>query len=308
MAMNSVETLRTVSYSANVALALQVSTSKLAHRAQQFSMTGKKVELEDQFGQTSKQRKDTRFGPTKVSTLGISRRWMAKPREFYFNHLIDNDDTLETAIDVKGGYTASGARTIIRGTEEEWLLGFYGTNLTGEDGSTSTPFSAGNVLPVTTGGAGAGLTLEKLIAAREKLAANLVDLEAEKPIVVITAKQQSDLLKQVKLQSSDYNPQDRAVLQEGKVISFMGFEFIEMEYGNAVAFPESAPLSLDGAGDRRVPVFVPSGMAVNTWQSNRSFVVQRPDLEFAWQVFAGRTLGACRMMEEKCLQIMCTET
>lgn len=308
MSMNSVETTRTVTYQANVTLALQQRSTKIAHLAQQSSLTGKKVELEDQFGTTSKQRKDSRFGPTKTSTLDIKRRWLPKPREFYFNHYIDNDDTLETSIDLKGPYTMSGAATLQRGSDEEWLLGYYGSNLTGEDGSTSTPFSASNVLAVGTGGGGTGLTVEKLIAAREKLAVNLVDLELERPIVVITAKQQSDLLKQIELQSRDYNPRDRAVLQEGKVTSFMGFDFIEMEYGNATSFPEAAALTVDGSGYRRVPCFVPSGMALNTWQANRSFVVQRPDMEFCWQIFAGRTAGACRMMEEKCLQLLCEET
>lgn len=308
MSMNSVETTRTSTYQGNVALQLQQLGTKIAHYAQQSTQTGKKIELEDQFGVTSKQRKDSRFGPTKTSTLDISRRWMAKPREFYFNHYIDNDDTLETQIDLKGPYTMSGAATIARGKDEEWLLGYYGTALTGEEGATSTPFTAGNVLAVGVGGGGNGLTVEKLIAAREKLATNLVDLERERPIIIVTAKQQSDLLKQMELQSSDYNPQDRAVLQAGKVISFMGFDFVEMEYGNSTSFPEAYSLTVDGSGYRRVPCFVPSGMAVNTWQANRSFVVQRPDLEFAWQIFAGATVGACRMMENKCLQLLCEET
>jgi hypothetical protein len=97
------------------------------------------------------------------------------------------------------------------------------------------------------------------------------------------------------------------VLQAGKVTRFMGFDFIEMEYGNAAAFPEAAPLTVNGSGYRRVPCFVPSGMAMNTWQDHRAFVVQRADMEFAWQIFAGRTAGACRMMEEKCLQLLCEE-
>ncbi|ARS27617.1 phage capsid protein [Sphingomonas sp. KC8] len=307
MPMNSVETTRTVEYEGNIGLQLQQTETMIAQYAQTGSHTGPKVELEDLFGAAKKQRKDTRLGKTKTSDLNIERRWLAKKKEFYYNFYIDNDDQLETKIGLKGGYTMAGAATLARGKDEEWLLGFYGNALTGEEGTDVVPFKPANILPVNAGGGGNGLSIEKLIYAREYLKKRHVAVAAERPLIATTAAQQTDLLKQIEIQSADFNKKEKLTLQEGKVTSFMGFDFIELEYGDSVSFEEAAPLTVDGNGYRRVPMWVPSGMHVGTWQDYRAFVVQRPDMEFAWQIFAGRTCAATRMNEDKCFQLLCQE-
>lgn len=308
MGMSAVETTRTVAYEANVGMQLQQSTSKIAQYAAQGSHVGPKVQLEDLFGAAVAQDKDTRHGPTKTSDVGIERRWLAKPKERYFNIYIDNDDMLETKIDLKGPYTMAGAATIQRIKDEAWLLGYFGNAITGEEGATSVAFKAANVLAVAAGGGGNGLTIEKIMAGMERLRGLHVDLDAEKPIIPVTSKQITDLLKQIEITSKDYNPRDKQALQEGIVREIMGCLFVPLEYGNAGSFPKAAPLTVDGSGYRRVPMFVPSGMHVGTWQGLRAKVNERPDMEYAWQIFAGATVGATRMNEDKCLQLLCEET
>lgn len=308
MGMSAVETLRTTTYEGNVGLALQQTQSKIAGFAQQGSHTGPKVELEDLFGVADAQDNDVRHGDTKTSDASQVRRWLAKPRERYYNRYIDNDDQLETKIDIKGGYTMQGAATLARVKDEAFLLGYYGSAITGEEGATSVPFKSANVLAVAAGGGGNGLTIEKIMAGLETMRGNNVDLEAEKPIIPVTAKQITDLLKQIEITSKDYNPLDKAALQAGIVREILGCLFVPLEFGNSTSFPKSASLTLDGAGKRLVPMYVPSGMHVGTWQDHRGFVVQRPDKQFCWQVFAGRTVGATRMDEDKCLLLTCEET
>lgn len=315
MAESNIEVTRTVTYQGNVELSLQQKTTKVAHLAQQFSMTGKKVEIEDQFGPAQAQTKDTRHGPTKFSDVANYRRWLAKPNERYFAKLVDNDDELNTRIDIKGPYTQTGAATVNRVSDEAWFKGYYDTNLTGEEGATNTSFTAGNVSATNYLSAGTGLTVEKIMWGREKLGTNLVDLDEEKAIVIITAKQVTDLLQQVEITSRDYNLLKDMAMQTGMVREILGCLFVNCEYGNTTSFPVitggtsngSSDLTMDGSGYRRVPMFVQSGMAVNTWQHLRASVDKRADLQGDWQIFAGRTVGACRVMEEKCLQLKCLE-
>ncbi len=307
MPMSSVETTRTVTYEANVGLQLQQTQPKIAGFAQQDDHTGPKVQLEDLFGAATPQDKDTRHGQTKTSDVDIARRWLAKPRERYFNIYVDNDDQLETKIDLKGPYTMTGAATIQRIKDEAWLLGFYGNAITGEEGATVVPFKAANVLPVTAGGGGNGLTIEKIMVGLERLRAAHVDLDAEKPVIPVTSKQITDLLQQIEITSKDYNPRDKQALQEGIVREILGCIFVPLEYGNVGSFPKAAPLTVDGNGHRRVPMFMPSGMHVGTWQALRAHVGQRWDMEGAWQIFAGVTCGATRLQEDKCLQLLCQE-
>ncbi|HEY0149856.1 MAG TPA: phage capsid protein [Allosphingosinicella sp.] len=305
--MSAVETTRTVTYEANVGLQLQQTQPKIAGFAAQGSHVGPKVQLEDLFGAATPQDKDTRNGTTKTSDLDITRRWLAKPKERYFNHYIDNDDTLETSIDLKGPYTMAGAATIQRVKDEAWLLGYYKPAITGEEGATSVPFKAANVLPVATGGGGTGLTIAKIMAGLEILRGNHVDLDVEKPVIPVTSKQITDLLKQIEITSTDFNPRDKQALQEGIVREILGCLFVPIEFGNAASFKKAAPLTLDGNGDRLVPMFVPSGMHLGTWQALRAHVGQRWDMEGSWQIFAGTTVGATRMNEDKCLLLTCKE-
>lgn len=307
MGMSAVETTRTVAYEGNVGMQLQQTQPKIAGYAAQGQHVGPKVQLEDLFGAAVPQDKDTRHGTTKTSDVDIARRWLAKPKERYFNVYVDNDDQLETKIDLKGPYTMAGAATIQRIKDEAWLLGYYGSAITGEEGATSVPFKAANVLPVATGGGGSGLTIQKIMAGLEVLRGYHVDLDVEKPVIPVTAKQITDLLKQIEITSTDYNPRDKTALQAGIVREILGCLFVPIEFGNAGSFPKAAPLSVDGSGHRRVPMFVPSGMHVGTWQGLRAHVGQRWDLEGSWQIFAGATVGATRMNEDKCLQLLCEE-
>jgi hypothetical protein len=308
MAQSDIEVTRTVEYEGNVRLALQQTTTKVAHMAQQGSHTGPKAELEDIFGTAAPQTKDTRFGPMKTSDAGQTRRWLAKPRQRYYRRLIDNDDQLSTKIDIKGPYTMQGAATLKRIRDEAWLLGYYGTALTGEDGSTGVAFKSANIVGVSEGSGGTGLSIEKIMAGLELLRGYHVDLEMEKPVLLVTAKQITNLLKQLEVTSKDYNKADGEALQKGIVREFLGCIMVPMEYGNATSFPLAASLTVDGSGYRRVPMFVPSGMHIGVWQELQADISQMKDLEgLPWQIFAGTIVGGTRMDEDKCLQLLCAE-
>lgn len=310
MPESDIEVTQTVTYEGNVRLALQQRDSKMGpFIASKGNHTGPKVEVEDVFGQATRQKKTTRTGPWQTSDIDQKRRWLAKPVLDYFHKFIDMDDQLSTKIDIKGPYTMAGAAAVNRARDEAFFTGYYSTAITGKEGTTSVPFKAANVLPVNAGGGGSGLTIEKIMAGREVLGGYHVDLETEKPIIPVTAKQVTDLLKQIEIQSTDYNPKDKTALQQGYVREFLGCIFVPIEFGNVGSFPDAAPLTVDGSGYRRVPMFVPSGVHQGTWLELMAKISQRDDLEgFPWQIVCGTEVAVTRLEEDKCLQLLCEET
>jgi len=142
------------------------------------------------------------------------------------------------------------------------------------------------------------------------MATALVDLEDEMPIIIVTAKQVTDLLKINEVTSRDYNPMVTQALQNGKVAEFLGFRFLPAEIGNATnrGYGTAAALTVDGSGYRRVPVFVPSGMHWGTWEEFYGRVEERADKNYSWQIY-GETCGAAtRTNEDKCFQMLCLES
>jgi len=294
----------------NVQLALQQKTSKLAPYAMQQSLTGKLVEVQNLVGSSLPQRATTRFGATKYNDTPHTRRWVGKTPEYYFAEPVDTADQLMAVIGLEGSYTTAAAATIARSRDMAWLEGFYGTAQTGETGATLVGFAAANIVAVDVGAAAAtGLNIAKLRAAQKVLRTNLVDLDSEEAWMVVTAEQVEDLQSQVEVQSSDFNKVDGPGFnRDGKLTKLLGFNFIEMQYGDAaVVGDDIAAITLQSAGVRRVPFWVKSGMCVNTWDPMRMFIDRLPGNQQMTQVWAGTTLAATRTEEGKCGQVLCQE-
>ncbi len=86
-------------------------------------------------------------------------------------------------------------------------------------------------------------------------------------------------------------------LVEGKVNSFLGFEFKRTERYNT-----------DGAGLRQIPVWVPSGLKLGMAKEPTFRVTERADKRFSFYAYASMSIGATRMQETKIVQILCDES
>lgn len=139
-----------------------------------------------------------------------------------------------------------------------------------------------------------GLTISKLLAARKILKANEVDMDADKLYCAITAEQDQDLLEQTQVTSADFNV--RPVLSEGRVTSFLGFEFVHIER-----------LPTDSSGNRRVPVWAESGMHLGIWEDLKVDIGPRRDKNMSTQVYISGTYGATRLQEGKVVEVKCVE-
>ena len=138
---------------------------------------------------------------------------------------------------------------------------------------------------------------KRLMAAEEEAE---VDIDNDQLFVAITAQQHDNLLNEVQAISLDYT--DRPVLVEGRIRSFMGFNFIHSE---RIPGGPSYAGSVNTGGLYYVPCWAKSGLALGMWNDVQASVDKRPDKRNSWQVYVTATVGACRTEEKRCVQINC---
>ena len=135
-----------------------------------------------------------------------------------------------------------------RSPEAHGITSFFGDARTGENGATATAFDgAGQTVAVDEGATSAtGLNVAKLRAAKKILMANEVDIDHDPLYVALTAEQHDDMMNEIQAVSLDFNT--KPVLVDGRITSFMGFNFIHSER-----------LEADSNTYRRCPAWAKSG-------------------------------------------------
>lgn len=308
----AIETTRTIEYRLGVDFQLNEMPGKLRPLVgSSANYSDKMAQIEDRFDELQVREVTGRNTDTVNTDIDVERRWIMKPRRQNVAPLLDKDDAITTKVDLQSPLATQTAKAIRRAQDGRWLQGFYGNAYTGEGESTLTavPFKAANILAVDTGETGAhGITKNKLIAMLELIKVRLVDIEAEKPIMLITAKQASDLLKINEMVSRDYNPLFAQTLYDGKPSDFMGFRFIQTELGNSKVYPDAYGLTVDGSGYRRNPVFVPSGMHFGIWEEFDGRIDVLPGKNMSTQIYAETCGAATRVNEDKCFQMLNLES
>lgn len=307
---SDIEVLRTIEYRAAVGYQLQQMPGLLKPFAgSNGSYSDKKVQIEDRFDTLVATEKIARNADTPNVDISAERRWLTKPRTQQIAPLLDRDDLISTKIEVKSPVAVQTTRAIRQAQDDRFLQGYFGNALTGEDGATVVPFKAANVVAANQDeGGNIGLSLNKLIYMQMLMKQRFVDIQAEKPIAIITAKQKRDLLKLIQVQSRDYNPAAQEPLQTGVVTEFMGFRFVEAEIGNAASYPLGSALTTQGGtGYRLVPFFVPSGLHWGSWTDFFGKIEDLPGKSYSTQIYAETCGAATRVNEDKCFQMVCNE-
>lgn len=296
-------------YQNNVELILQQQKPMLLGCTDdQDDASADKIKIKDLVGNTGAQEADERHGDTKYNNTPHDGVWLPKPTELYFAELVDNADTLATGIDLQGTYTLTGAGTINRSIDQRILQGFYGPIISGKEGTVSTPFPAGQIVPVTAGGASGAqrMNTAKLRAANKLLAQGYVDM-AEPRYMVLTAEQNDDLLGEIPATHADFASAFKGRVNDaGQLVGMLGWTFIPLELANPL-LGSVAALSLDGSGYRKTPFWTKSGLRTNFWQRSRTMVDRLPGKLGSTQVFAGTTVAATRTQAGKCGIILNSE-
>lgn len=283
-------------YTTNVAMLLQQRGSKLADSVMVQPCVGKAATVVEQFGSVAPVKNQGRHSDTPLISTPQDRRWVF-PNDYDWADLIDDQDKLRTLVDPSSPYAIAGAWAMGRAKDDEIVAAFFATAKTGENGTTDTTHSGGGgtQVAVSVGGANSGLNIAKLRAAKKALMAAEVDLDSEQLFVAVTAVQHDNLLNEAQAISLDYNT--TPVLVDGRIRSFMGFNFVHCER-----------LAVNGSSQRRVPAWAKSGMCLGMWNDITTKISERPDKRHSTQVYVTGTFGATRVEEKRVVEIVCAES
>jgi len=274
-------------YKSNVFHLAQQKGSRLRDAVRTETVTGKSHFFE-RIGSVAAQKRTSRHSDTPRMDTPHSRRKVTMD-DYDWADLIDNEDKVRMLISPQSEYAMAGAWAMGRAMDDAIIAAATGNAYGGVSGGTSIALPAGQ--KVAHGGT--GLSVNKLISAKEILDASDVDPDEERYLIV-TSKQISDMLAITQITSADYN--SVKALVAGQVDTFMGFKFIRTER-----------LGLDSNSDRQVLAFCKSGIGLAVGSDVSTRISERADKNYATQVFLSMTIGATRVEDEKVVEIACNE-
>lgn len=284
-------------YRANVYHLTQQKGSKLRRAVRTETVVGKNAYFE-QIGATAARERTSRHSDTPRMDTPHSRRRVSL-KDYDWADLVDSEDQIRTLIDPASPYAEAASMAMGRSIDDVVIAAADGTAFTGVDGGTSTAFDTNMIVNVQirwpgVGAADLGLNVAKLLEAAKLLGANNVDPDEEKWCVV-NAAQIKSLLMDTRVSSHDYNAIKPLV--SGQVVQFSGFNIVPTER-----------IGVNSNSDHKVLFWAKGGMLLGLGKDISTKIDQRPDKNYATQVFASMSIGATRMEEARVGYIECDPT
>lgn len=273
-------------YRSNVIMLSQQKGSRLLGTVRNDGNIVGRTVYYDRIGATAAQPITTRHADTPLANTPHSRR-RAELVDYDWADLVDNIDRIRTLYDPTNPYAVSGAWAIGRSMDDVIIAAANGNSYEGQSGGTTTALPAAQKVAVSA----SGLTLAKLISAREILDAADVDPELPRYFIV-TAALISDLLNTTEVKSSDYN--SVKALVQGQIDTFMGFKFIRTQR-----------LTTDGSGDILALAYTQHALGVGMGQDLMVDIGPRRDKRNATQVYVCASLAATRIEDAQLVQVAC---
>ncbi len=270
----------------------------------------------DFVGSIEMTKKSVRFSDIPIEEIAHNRRWMF-PEWYEKAVLVDNEDKIALLADPTSAYITAMAKAIIRVKNDVIHNAFFGSVRGGENpGDDTYTFDDAAVFVVTSeggrvivhdaklnfavGGTSTGLTIDKLILARQAMI-ELKNNPNEKFHIGVHPKQLSDLLRSAETQSID-----TAIIRSliaGTVTEFMGFMF---HIDHNIVVGSSNDMNSD-TNVFRLPCWSKSGILYARHLSPM-FRVDWLPRKGVWQVSAKSGQNSIRMDEDKVLLIECIDT
>ncbi len=269
-------------YKNNVLHLAQQKGSRLRDTARYTPVTGKSHYFE-RIGATAAQVRTTRHSNTPQIDTPHSRRKVSLV-DYDWADLIDQEDKVKMLITPQSEYAMAGANAMGRAMDDALIAAASGNAFGGVAGATSIALPTAQKIA----GGTTGLTLAKLLQAKEIIDSSDVDPE-EARYVVCSAKQITDLLNTTQVTSSDYNTV--RALASGQIDTFLGFKFIRSQRLAIAATIRSCLAYTESA----------LGLAVGADITTR--ISERDDKNYATQVFLSMVIGATRVEDEKVVEI-----
>lgn len=291
--------LYTTQFTANLEMKLQQVGSKLRGKVSEGFHTGKQASPINQIGAIKAKRPAGRFAPKDRTDADFTRRWVF-PIDGEIDQLIDSFDELKTIVDPKSQYLSNAAAAVGRDWDDILIVAATADATIGTDANslTTETFDTTKYRIADTFGSSAasGLTVAKLIEAKRIFRKNHVDLETDPITLVIGSQQESDLLNQVQVVSTEFN--DRPVLVDGIITRFLGFN---------ITYSERLPTYTTNT--RGVLAFAKSGLYLGVWKDTVNRASIRNDLSSEpYDLYTAWSCGATRTQPGKVLQIACYDT
>jgi len=297
--------LLTQQFTARLDLLLQQRISKLRGLCDSGMHVGKGASPVQQIGVIEYKQPAGRYSPLVPDEPQYTRRWVF-PNDRDLTVLVDQFDELRTIVDPKGGISEAAAAAAGRYFDDLIINNANGTAFTGENAGTQTSeafsstvsTSGGYLVADTFGASGStGMTYPKLVEAWRVMRHAQVDLEAERPCVIISSQQESDLKKQQEVISKDYG--GVMSVSEGRIQNLAGFDVIVSERLNS-----SSSTTL-----RNCLAFVRSGLYLGIWRDIMTKFNERVDItSHPWQFYSMVSAGATRTQLFKVVQINAADT
>lgn len=282
-------------FASNIQLLLQQKDSRLSAAVMSGSHYGEKASPVDQIGKVEMLPVTGRYQDKIRTDATVDRRWV-QPKSFDLTQIIDHFDKLKLLLDPQSSYVQNAVQAAMRQYDKLIIDAFFGNNFTGKEGTTSTSFSSdgGQTVNVNeSASSNVGLTVAKLIKAKELLMAANVDVDNDPLYCAITAKQHTNLLKEAQVVSTDFN--SRPVLVDGKIQQFMGINFIHTELVESGTY-------------RECPVWAKSGMYLGKWEEMVVDVYENKNLRGnPFEIYVMMTADATRLEGEKIVKVLCAE-
>ena len=275
-------------FSSNIQMLSQQMGSLLRNAVDVETVNGEKAFF-DQVGSAAAVLRTTRHADTPLIDTPHSRR-MVTLSDYEYADLIDDQDKVRLLVDPTSTYARAAAAAMGRAMDDVIISAALGSAKTGKDGGATTAFDTSNN-QIAVGAA--GLTLAKLIEAKEILDSNDVDPSIPRYIAV-SPKQITNLLDDPEVTSADYNTV--RALVKGELDTYVGFKFVTTNR-----------LPLDGSDDRRVFAWAMDGIKLAIGKEPTARIDERADKSYATQVYYCMSVGATRMEEAKVVEIICDE-
>lgn len=304
MSYEQVSTAFVRQYMNNVDFLVQQKGSRLRNAVNVVTgVRGEQVFM-DRIGPTEAQKVTTRHADSPLIETTHDRRRVT-PVSYDWGDLVDNNDKLKMLIDPTSPYAMNAAMAMGRAIDREIISAAFGSaygSVTAGNSDANTaiafPTSTQQVAVNYQSGQNCVLSVDKLIKAREILAANEADdydIGGNPQLyVVANARQMAGLLRQTELQSIDYNTV--RALVAGEINTFMGFNFIRSEL---------ITKGDDSATFDQVIAFNRTGLGLAVFDDITARIQERPDKRFSTYVYYKMTIGATRLEEEKVVKILC---
>lgn len=297
--------LMVINYQANLRLAAQQMSSKLTKAVMhETGIVGKSSSPVTIISPRVASKLTGRNQDTVYTNSSYDRRWY-EPTPYTLAELYDWADAKKVGgeYDPKSGILKSFTSSLGRACDDRILTSMFATAKIGEEGASTEAFDTSNQqVALATGGANSGLNVAKIKAGLEILQSNDID-EDEEIFMAITARQNKELLAEIQVINTDYRFQVQ-ISPTGRLESFMGVQFIHIQYDKETYWPDSYTALLS-TGNYLCPMWCKSGVALGTWKDIDGKMTEMPNKNYAIQIYARNMIGATRTENPKVVQIIC---